>query len=76
MNNHIVMIALVSVTLITAAIASTLPLQHASAKITESCTNRGGHESDGSCNGNTEKNGKECSAKNPAGKEPGGHNPC
>lgn len=76
MNNHIVMIVLVSVTLITAAIASTLPLQHASAKITESCTNRGGHESEGSCNGNTEKNGKECSAKNPAGKEPGGHNPC
>ena len=75
MNKHIVM-ALVSATLLTAAIVSTLPLQNASAKVTESCTNRGGHQSEGSCNGNTEKNGKECSAKNPAGKEPGGHNPC
>jgi hypothetical protein len=62
--------ALVSATLSAAAIVSTLPLQHASAKIS------GEHESEGSCNGNTERNGKECSAKNPAGKEPGGHNPC
>ena len=70
------LMALVSATLLTAAIVSILPLQHASAKISESCTNRGGHESDGSCNGNTDSNGKTCSAKNPAGKEPGGHNPC
>ena len=69
-------IAIVSMTLLAATIVSTLSLQHASAKITESCTNRGGHSSEGSCTGNTEKNGKECSAKNPAGKEPGGHNPC
>jgi hypothetical protein len=69
------MIALVSVTLVAAAIVFTLPVQDVSAKISESCTNRGGHESDGGCKGN-ENNGKTCSAKNPAGKEPGGHNPC
>ncbi len=76
MNKHIMMMAMVSVTLLAAAVVSTLSMQHVSAKISESCTNRGGHESDGPCNGNTEKNGKECSAKNPAGHEPGGHNPC
>jgi uncharacterized low-complexity protein len=76
MNKNQVIMALISATLLTAAIVATLPLQHASAKISESCTNRGGHESEGSCNGNTDSNGKECSAKNPAGKEPGGHNPC
>jgi hypothetical protein len=48
----------------------------ASAKITESCTNRGGHVSAGPCNGNTDSNGKTCAARNPAGHEPGGHNPC
>jgi uncharacterized low-complexity protein len=75
MNKNLVVMALVSATLLAAVIVSTLPLQHASAKISESCTNRGGHESEGSCNGNP-NNGKTCSAKNPAGKEPGGHNPC
>jgi hypothetical protein len=76
MNKYLIA-AVVSVSLLlAAAIVSTLPMQSISAKITESCTNRGGHESEGSCNGNTDKNGKECSAKNPAGKEPGGHNPC
>jgi uncharacterized low-complexity protein len=75
MNKNLVVMALVSATLLAAAIVSTLPLQHASAKITESCTNRGGHESEGSCTGNP-NNGKKCSAKNAAGKEPGGHNPC
>ena len=68
--------ALVTVSLlVAAAIVSTLPVQSVSAKITESCTNRGGHESDGDCKGNP-NNGKECSAKNPAGNKPGGHNPC
>ncbi|HZD34491.1 MAG TPA: hypothetical protein VE130_04745 [Nitrososphaeraceae archaeon] len=76
MYKHLIMASVAVSLLLAAAIVSTLPLQSVSAKITESCTNRGGHESEGSCNGNTDKNGKECSAKNPAGKEPGGHNPC
>lgn len=48
----------------------------ASAKISETCTNNGGQTSDGPCKGNTESNKKTCEATNPAGKPPGGHNPC
>jgi hypothetical protein len=81
MNTQITSPVLVSVSLIlSAAVVSTLSMQYVSARITEetTCTNHGGHESDGSCNGNTDSNKKEeeCSAKNPAGHEPGGHNPC
>jgi hypothetical protein len=79
MNKQLVLMALVSATLITAAIVSALPLQNASAKITEERTCEGPGNS---CNsqGNAQESNpnveEKCSAKNPAGKEPGGHNPC
>jgi hypothetical protein len=57
-----------------------LLITNASARITEttSCTNHGGHVSDGACNGNTDSNKKteSCVAKNPAGHAPPGQNPC
>ena len=71
--------ALVSATLLTAAIVSTFPLQHTSAKITETTTCKGPGKSCDSQGSAQEKNNnieEECSATNPAGKEPGGHNPC
>jgi hypothetical protein len=79
MNKNLLIVAFVSATLLTAAIVSTLPLQHASAKITEtrtcegpgkSCDSRGSAQEN---NNNIEEN---CSAENPAGHKPGGHNPC
>jgi hypothetical protein len=47
----------------------------ASAKITPECTNNGGQTQEGPCTGNP-NNKKTCEAVNPAGKPPGGHNPC
>jgi hypothetical protein len=80
MNKNVLIMALVSATLLTAAIASTLPLQHASAKIIEhrecdgpgnSCNSRGNAQES---NPNIEET---CTATTPNGKnEPPGQNPC
>ena len=79
MNKKFVMMALVSATLLTAAIASTLPLQYASAKITEerSCDGPGKScDSQGNAQESNPNVEEKCTAKNPAGHAPGGHNPC
>jgi hypothetical protein len=79
MNKNLVVMALVSATLLAAAIVSALPPQHASAKITETTTCEGPGKSCDSRGSAQEKNNnieEKCSATNPAGKEPGGHNPC
>ena len=73
------MMVLVSATLLTAAIASTLPLQYASAKINEvtSCDGPGKScDSQGDAQESNPNVEESCTAKNPSGKEPGGHNPC
>jgi hypothetical protein len=70
------MVGIIAVSTALLLVMAPLLITSASAKITESCTNRGGHVSDGPCNGNTDNNGKTCAAKNPAGHAPPGKNPC
>ncbi len=79
MNKNLVMMALVSATLLAGTIVATLPMQHASAKISEERTCDGpgkSCDSQGSAQESNPNVEEECSAKNPAGHEPGGHNPC
>ncbi len=76
MNLQTKVVGIIPVSTALMLVLAPLLITSASAKISESCTNRGGQSSDGPCNGNTDSNGKTCAAKNPAGKEPGGHNPC
>ena len=69
------MIALVSVTLLAAAIVSTIPLQHVSAKITErtTCDGEPG-ECPGSSSGPGRGHDEETENVNPAGTAPPGQN--
>jgi hypothetical protein len=80
MNLQRKMLGIIAISAALALVMAPLLITTASAKITKttSCTNRGGHVSDGACNGNTNSNGKKesCVAKNPAGHAPPGQNPC
>jgi hypothetical protein len=71
-------IVVIAIAMVFAAVPSLS--NSASAKITDttSCTNNGGHQSTGSCSGNTDSNKKteSCVATNPSGHAPGGQNPC
>ena len=81
MNKQIVLMASVSATLIIAAIVSAVPLQNASAKITETTTCDGPGKSCDSQGNAQESNPnveESCTATNSGSKnhEPPGRNPC
>ncbi len=80
MNTTGTIVIAVFATTLVLALSPSLLASNASARITpqETCTNHGGHVSDGPCNGNTGSNKKteDCTNVNPAGKAPPGQQPC
>ena len=63
MNLQTKVVGIIAVSTALLLVMAPLLITSASAKITESCTNRGGHTSDGPCNGNTDSNGKTCAQR-------------